>query len=404
MSEQEDIKKIFNTALSNLTAGYLDQAKEGFMKVININPRSSEAFLNLGNVFFLENDIDNAIKNNEIALELDPTLVKAYINLGNCHFKKENYADAIGYWNVASKIEPNKALIHQNIAVAYEKIGNPQKAFRHYEAFLKCNTKNDKVSMQIRRKVEESKRVGFHNLNAGVTFQKQKKFSEAALAYKKSIECYPNFSKAHLNLGSIFYKSEKIDEAITCWEQALRLEPTHANTHCNLAIAYDRKQMYDEAFYHYKLYLEHSQGRSKDAPQVKERVDELQNILIQKRELIRQHLKKGDELFKKKFYEEAILEYQKYLSMNPGGADSQTVTRKIDEAKTRLNPVEKAAEIALQMGDEYFSASLFDKAVTAYNRYLSLCPKGGEVANVKRKIDQCHKSISNVVSAMLKSD
>lgn len=396
------VKEVFNSALKSLAEKNLTGAKMGFEKVIQLNPKSAEGFLNLGIVYFLENNVPSAIENLKKAVNIDPTLAKGYANLGNCCFKEGNYKDAIGYWNVATNINPDNPTVQRNIAVAYEKIGNNSKAFQHYELFLKFNRKNDRTAMIIKRKVNESKKIAYHNLNAGVTFQKRKQWADAALAYAKSIEIYPNFAKAHLNLGSIFYQGDKLDAAIESWERALKLDSSHPNTHCNLAIAYDRQKYYDEAFFHYKKYLETTQGRTKDAPQVKSRLDELQIVLNDKRELIRQHSNKGDEYYKSLMYEEAIYEYEKYLILNPSGADANATKKKLTDAQTRLNPIEKALEVALQMGDEYMRASLFDKAIAAYNRYLALAPQDPKAKDVKKRIDECHKHISSVVSAMLK--
>ncbi|MEW5819303.1 MAG: tetratricopeptide repeat protein [Cyanobacteriota bacterium] len=400
----DNLKSIFNKALTNLQSGQLDQAKEGFVEIISINPKSAEAYLNLGNAFFLEEDITNAIKNFEKAIEIDPTLAKAYLNIGNCFFKREEYLDAVGYWSIGVNINPNNAQMQRNIAVAYEKIDNMQKAFNHYEAFLKCNTSNDLMAKRILRKVQESKRVAYHNLNVGVAQQQRNKWAEAALAYQKSIKTYPNFSKAHMNLGGIYYRSEKYEEAIKCWEAAIKLEPGHGNSHCNLAIAYDKIKKPDEALYHYKKYLEITAGRTNDAPQIKQRIDSIQDYLADRKELVRQHVNKANELFRRKLFEEAIDEFNKYIALYPTAPDLQIVKNKIIEAETRLNPVQKAKEIALQMGDDYFRQNLYDKAIAAYNRYLNLSPSGPEANEIKLKIDQCHKNISNVVSAMLKSD
>ena len=396
-----EIKKIFDRALSALGSGDFSSARAGFEEVLRINPKSSEAYLNLGNVYFYQHDHNNAIANFKKAIDNDPTLAKAYINAGSSHFAQGDFENAIGYWNVASHIAPDNPVVHQNIAVAYEKVQNPQKAFKHYELYLKFNKKNDKTTMKISRKVSESKKIAYHNMNVGIEYQKRKQFAQAAMAFKKTINIYPNFAKAHINLGSIFYQNNKIENAIECWEDGLKLEPNHANTHCNLAIAYDKTKIYDEACFHYKKYLELTQGKTKDAKEVKKRADEIDEHLTNHKELVKQHLNKGNEFIKKQFYEEAIYEFEKYLMLSPNSTDANMIKKKIEECKTRLNPVEKALEIALEMGDEYFQGALFDKALAAYNRYLALNAKGPKAAEVKKKIDLCHKHISSVVSAML---
>lgn len=398
------VKTLFNQSISALRAKQYDIAKDGFQQVLNINPKSAEAYLNLGNVYFFQNDIPNAISNLKKAQEIDPALAKTYINLGNCYYKEGNYKDAIGYWSIAVNLASNNEKLLRNIAVAYEKTGNNSKAFYFYEEFLKHCKGSDAVTKSIRFKVSESKRVAYHNLNAGVQYQKRKNFAGAASAYSKSIELYPNFSKAHLNLGSIYFMGNNYDLAIESWEEALKLDSEHPNTHCNLAICYDKKKKIDEAFYHYKMYLDLTHGRSKDAPQIKKRMDEIEKLLEGKKELVRQHLNKANELYSTNQLEEAIYEYKKYAVLNARGGDIPQINQRIQETEDRLNPAKKAMETAKKMGDEYFQANLFDKAIAAYNRYLTFNKKGPEASEVSKKLDICHKHIGNVVAALLKSD
>ncbi len=397
----DNLKEIFNKALKALVQKDFDTAQSGFEEVISINPRSAEAYLNLGSVYFYRDNLDQAIEYFKKAIENDSTMANAYINMANCYFKKEEYQNAIGYWTVASNLVPSNSTVHQNLAVAYEKTGKMQKAFYHYEQFLVFNRRTDSTASKIKRKVQECKKVGYHNLDVGVKLQKANRLSDAATAYIKSIQAYPNISKAHLNLGSIFYKSNKFEEAIEYWTNAVRLDPEHANTHCNLGIAYDKLQKYDEAAYHYMKYLELTHGQVSDADTVKARVDELKAILQSKKELIKQHLNKGNNLLQQKNFVEAIEEYSKYIALSPPGPEVDQAKKRLDEAKERQNPVEKARERALELGDEYFNGSLYDKAITAYQRYLNLNPSPKEASEIKKKLELCHKQISNVVSAML---
>ena len=399
----EKIRSIFNASLTALTRKHYRDAILGFEKFLEYNPNSAEAYLNLGNAHFYMENIDEAIDNFEKSIKIDPVIFNAYLNLGNCYYKRSQYDEAISCWSVAANINPQKTTVHQNIAAAYEKIGNHIKAYQHYELFLKYNKKNDKTAMLIQRKVEENRKAAFHNLNVGITLQQRKMFGKAIGAFSKSISIYPNFSKAHINLGSIFYTNEKLDAAIDCWKTALILEPDHANTHCNLGIAYDKQKEPEMACYHYLMYIKFTQGKAKDAEEVKKRIDEIQKTLKDNRELIRKHLNKGDEFFSLKKYQDALNEYYIYLTINPNASDIQSVKERIEEASVRLNPLKKALEVALKMGDDFYAAAKYDKALAAYNRYIMLDPCGVKASEVKKQIDKFVKHKPEAVAQLLRN-
>lgn len=400
----DEIKVKFNKALDLLAHGVYDQAIVAFGEVLELNPKSAEAHLNLGNAHFHKNDIETSIECFKKALEIDPTLVKAYGNIGSAYFKIEQYKSAIGYWLVAANINPKNATTYQNLGVAYQKLGIKNKAFRYFEEFAKYNNRTDANSNKIVAMISNGKKVAYHNLEAGATFQKQKQLVKAAQAYIKSIEAYPNLAKAHLNLGSIFYMNDNTDKAISCWEQAIKLDKQHFNTHCNLAVAYDKIGEPDEALYHYIKYVQITGGKTNDAKTVQSRIEQLKKILEEKKELIKKHLNKGNELYREKDFEEALEELNKYILLAPSAADAKVVKDRIIEINNQLNPVKIALENSLRMGDEYMKAAQYDKAIAAFNRYLSLSPPDRDAAEVRKKKDQCTRNISNIVSALLKSD
>lgn len=399
---QEDLKKLFNDSVNFLITMRLDEARKGFLKILEYNPKSAEGHLNLGNTYFKMGNIDESIKLFRKSIDLDPVLVNAYLNIGNAYFKKDRVDDAIGYWNIACNINPRLGTAHRNIAVAYEKIKKPQKAFKHYETYLECVKKPNKIYHQIHQKVHEAKKAAYFNFNIGLKLEKRNKIADAVNAYKKSIEIYPNYSKAALNLGNLLYREKYVDHAIHFWKMASFLDPEHSNTHCNLAVAYDKKKEYDMALYHFLKYIEFS-SEAGDEKNVLKRIEQFKAFFADKKAVLKKHVTNGDAYFSRGLYEEAINAYMIYMTIAPEASDIQAVMQKLEEAQTRLNPVQKASQVALELGDQYFADSKFDKALMAYNRYIALNPYASDISKVRRKAEECNKRIAKVLSAMLES-
>ena len=80
------------------------------------DPLSPEEHINLGVTYEKKGDLDNAIKEYEIASKKLPT---AYLYLGNVYFRKNEFDDAEKYYKKAIKKDPGNADAHNNLAWLY---------------------------------------------------------------------------------------------------------------------------------------------------------------------------------------------------------------------------------------------------------------------------------------------
>ena len=82
-------------ALSFQGTGNLKMAADGYVEIINLDNQNKEAFNNLGTVFRITKDYDDAKKNFEKSLKIDPDFINALTNLGNLYFELNDYENAI---------------------------------------------------------------------------------------------------------------------------------------------------------------------------------------------------------------------------------------------------------------------------------------------------------------------
>jgi len=88
------------------------RAIQYYLKSIQLNPDSVEAYNNLGNVYFNLNQVDKAILYYGKASKLDPDYLNAYTNLGLAYLKKGLIDKAISQWDYVLKKDPdNKEVI-----------------------------------------------------------------------------------------------------------------------------------------------------------------------------------------------------------------------------------------------------------------------------------------------------
>jgi tetratricopeptide (TPR) repeat protein len=72
-------------------------------------------------------------------------------------------------------------------------------------------------------------------LRLGRSYEVQRRFMDAANAYRKIVELTPGSAAAHNALGHVLLKIGKFSDAASCFEKALALEPDSAQTEMRLA-------------------------------------------------------------------------------------------------------------------------------------------------------------------------
>jgi tetratricopeptide (TPR) repeat protein len=88
-----------------------------FPRVIILkDPLTPEEHLNLGVTYEQQGDLDNAIKEYNLAAKKLPG---AFLYLGNAHFQKKEWKKAEDYYRLAIEKEPDNADAHNNLAWLY---------------------------------------------------------------------------------------------------------------------------------------------------------------------------------------------------------------------------------------------------------------------------------------------
>jgi tetratricopeptide (TPR) repeat protein len=88
-----------------------------------------------------------------------------------------------------------------------------------------------------------------HNIhnNLGLAYDKIGRFDEAIDELKAALHLYPDYVEVHNNLGVIYDKMEMPDEAQSELREAIRMNPGYPEAHCNLGNIFYEYGMYDEA-------------------------------------------------------------------------------------------------------------------------------------------------------------
>ena len=111
----QNILGVVHTELKNYKL-----AKEFFIKVVNLNPKYTDGYYNLANIFMKLNEEEKAIENYNKVINLDKNYFKAHNNLGNIYRRKGLNKKAIELYLSTLEINSNYKVAYYNLAGALQ--------------------------------------------------------------------------------------------------------------------------------------------------------------------------------------------------------------------------------------------------------------------------------------------
>lgn len=116
------------------------EAIAAYQKVLDLAPTHAAAHINLGTLFYNRQEFGLAERHYRHAIEADPRYALAYFDLGNVLDETGRVQEAVQTYKTALQLAPTYADAHYNLALAYEKLREPRKALKHWQAYIKLDT------------------------------------------------------------------------------------------------------------------------------------------------------------------------------------------------------------------------------------------------------------------------
>ncbi|MEW6264960.1 MAG: tetratricopeptide repeat protein [Thermodesulfobacteriota bacterium] len=134
----------------------------------------------------------------------------------------------------ATQVTRNNDWAHYNVANAYQRQRDFEKAAKHYLEALRINP-----------------RFPDAHLNLGHVHLVQGRLDEAALEFNETLRLDPQAVGAYGNLGLVRMRQGRNEEALSNFSQALRLNPSDPSVHNNMGTALWMLGRRDEAIRHF---------------------------------------------------------------------------------------------------------------------------------------------------------
>lgn len=142
---EEKLEETFNEhdwlqkGLENLKSRNFAKAENAFKQVIRLKPDFYDAYIYIGNVYFLLSDYIEAIKSYSIALDHMPNKNALYNKIGTSYLMLGDYDRAIKAYKQAISSGQPSPQTHFHLGLLYFLIGDVEEAFKEYVSLTKTD-------------------------------------------------------------------------------------------------------------------------------------------------------------------------------------------------------------------------------------------------------------------------
>jgi hypothetical protein len=199
-----------------------------YQKAIQLNPRSAEAFFNLGHAFFEQEQFDKALACYQKVIQLDPNSALAYMNLGLVVTIRGDYHEAVAAYEKAIQLNPENPEAHWNMANVLLLTANFTRGWKEYVWLWKT-----KDYMKRRRDFSQPSWNGSDIRGRTILLYAEYGFGDTIQFIRFAplvAECGATvIVECQRELASLLHHSEGMQKVIPCGEQLPEFD-----THCSL--------------------------------------------------------------------------------------------------------------------------------------------------------------------------
>ena len=265
----------------------------------------AETFLVAGVKYYRKKQYEDAIIAFRNLLKIEPDSQNIYLLLGNAYFKNNMMNDALSVYEQYKKKYPGESIVHENLALIYEKKSVYQLARKEWKLALDLNDDRPDIKRKI-EKAEQILKVETQNgssaketrairseplqakarpnkqdeqkntlLKEGIKHYRNKNFDAAVNSFKVAIKIFPKFKEAHSFLGITYFRYKKFDESEQAFEKLKRLHFESESEHENMGLIYAKQGSYRRAVDEWKKVLNANPHRT----DIKEKINKVVELL-----------------------------------------------------------------------------------------------------------------------------
>jgi serine/threonine protein kinase/tetratricopeptide (TPR) repeat protein len=217
----------------------IENAVKVFDAALELDPQYAGAYAARGEAYWemyetSENGkdlqwIESSRHDCEHSLALNKRLPSAHICLGTLYNGTGRYEDAVAQFESAVAIEPTNDDAYEGLADAYERLGRLSDAEKTY-----------------RRAIELRPHYWAGYIWLGTFYYHQARYAEAASMFSQVVALAPDSIRGYYDLGATYNSQGRYSDAIEMLQHSIAIQPT-AGAYTNLGNAYFYLRRYGEA-------------------------------------------------------------------------------------------------------------------------------------------------------------
>jgi tetratricopeptide (TPR) repeat protein len=357
-------------------------ARREFDRAAKLEPANVEIYQLRGDLYLEAKDYESALADFRRVARLARRSSLGFRRCGDVYSAKGDYSRAIKMYLQALKRNPQDTDAHLGIAGACESLNDYGRAFKHYRRVVQLTPKSAfahgllgqayerayrgkpefaKAEREYRQafKLDRKDRRACYAL--GDLYLNWKKYKEAQTVFKKLLEADRNDTRARYGLGDLYLAWGKHTDAQKVFTEILKTDPNDARSHYGLGLAYEGQNQLPKALRHYQRVCQLNVGNL-DA------LVKCGNI----------HLALGER-------DAALADYDRVVKLAPRLADGYGLRGSVYQEQKKFGKAEKQYRRAIQLaptdtrghyalGDLYLAWSKYKDAEKVFRQVLKMSP------------------------------
>ena len=277
----KNIDLLFDLAFCYEQQLMLDEAILAYKRIIDMDSYVSEAWFNLGQVHFLNNQYDEAIEAYDYALAINEKDSISLVQKAHAHFQLGHWEKAIEAYQEYVEIIPEKWQIWLFIGECYEKLENFPEALHYYKLSYREMKDNYEALIGISicllemeqfqesmEYIHEALKISNEMADAWIYLAEAKiglgEYEQALEAYHQAVSIDPKQPDSLLAMGNIYMDNANFETALKFYELAHSYDCTLEYIELFIAVA----SYYTEDYVKAATFLELAINRNLDAPKL----------------------------------------------------------------------------------------------------------------------------------------
>lgn len=208
-----DARILANLGKSQLlgTVNRYNKAINYLLKAAEISPNDPLIYLDLGNVYIMQNDGKNALASYNKALSLDPKSPLPKIKIGNIYIRATNLNAARPYLDEAREIDSTFAPVYRELGELYNMAGQFNLAKTNFRKFLTLSGNNTPAKIQYAKALFRSRdyTTALETIEEILAVDKSRNYLYRLAAFCCYDKKPPELEKGKLYLDEFFKNTDK---------------------------------------------------------------------------------------------------------------------------------------------------------------------------------------------------